>query len=113
MRIIKVYSLFGKNKYIFNVKPFAGLYAQKWYNDVCMRKYKPNVYKSLTLITQFSINMLVPIFLCTFLGIFLDRRLGTSYIVIVLFFLGAAGGFRNIYIMAKDIYDDKGKNKKI
>ena len=78
-----------------------------------MKKYKSNVYKSLALITQFSINMLVPIFLCTFLGIFLDRKLGTSYIVIILFFLGAAGGFRNIFIMAKDIYDDKGNNKKI
>ncbi len=45
--------------------------------------------------------MIVPILLCTFAGIFLDRWLGTSFIVIILFFLGAMAGFRNIYIFAK------------
>lgn len=68
-------------------------------------KYKNSVYRSLAMITQFGINMLVPIFLCTFLGIFLDRKLGTSFIVIILFFLGAAAGFRNVYRFAKEIYD--------
>ena len=47
--------------------------------------------------------MIVPILLCTFAGIFLDRLLGTSFIVIILFFLGAMAGFRNIYIFAKNI----------
>jgi len=68
-------------------------------------KYKNSVYRSLAMITQFGINMLVPIFLCTFLGIFLDKKLGTSFIVIILFFLGAAAGFRNIMRFAKQIYD--------
>ena len=45
--------------------------------------------------------MLVPILLCTFLGIFLDRLFSTSFIVIIFFFLGAAAGFRNIYIFSK------------
>lgn len=57
------------------------------------------------MITQFGINMLVPIFLCTFLGIFIDKKLGTKFVVIILFFLGAAAGARNIYIFAKGIYD--------
>lgn len=68
-------------------------------------KYDKEVYRSLTLITQFGINMLVPIFLCTFLGIFLDKKLGTSFLVIVLFFIGALAGARNIYIFARNIYD--------
>ena len=87
-------------------------------------KYKRTVYRSLALITQFGINMLVPIFLCTFLGIFLDRLCRTTFIVVILFFLGAAAGFRNVFIFAKKIYDrpterddaiasgkDKGKKK--
>lgn len=45
--------------------------------------------------------MIVPIFLCTFLGIFLDRVFHTSFIVVVLFFLGAFAGFRNIYLFAQ------------
>ncbi len=46
--------------------------------------------------------MIVPILLCTFVGIFLDRLFATSFIVIILFFLGAAAGFRNIYVLAKN-----------
>lgn len=75
------------------------------------QKYDKDVYKSMTLITQFGINMLVPIFLCTFIGIYLDKILGTQFIVIILFFLGAAAGARNVYIFAKGIYD-KPKDKK-
>lgn len=75
-------------------------------------KYHRNVYKALSLITQFSINMLVPIFGCSFLGIFLDRKLGTNYLMIVLFFLGALAGFRNIYRMAATIFKEKGERDK-
>ena len=67
-------------------------------------KYDNGVYRSMTQIIQFGINMLVPIVLCTFLGIFLDRYMGTSFLVIILFFIGAAAGARNIYIFAKKIY---------
>lgn len=75
-------------------------------------KYKKSVYQSITLITQFSINMMVPIFICTFLGIWLDKKFSTGFWVIVLFFLGALAGFRNIYIAAKQIYDKKDEDKK-
>ncbi len=74
-------------------------------------KYKKSVYQSLALITQFSIHMLVPIFLCTFLGIWLDKKLDTGFLVIILFFMGALAGFRNIYIMSKQIYDKKDGDK--
>lgn len=70
-------------------------------------KYKKNVYNSMALITQFGLNMLVPIFLCSFLGIFLDEKLGTSYWMVILFFIGSISGFRNIYIFAKKIYSEK------
>ena len=72
------------------------------------KKYNKSVYRSLVLISQFGINMLVPIFLCTFLGIWLDERLGTSWIMLVLFFIGALAGFRNCYLVAKRIYQNKG-----
>jgi F0F1-type ATP synthase assembly protein I len=56
------------------------------------------------MITQFGINMIVPILLCTFLGIFLDRLFSTSFLVILFFFLGALAGFTNIFRLAKRIY---------
>jgi F0F1-type ATP synthase assembly protein I len=69
------------------------------------KKYKSSVYRSLAVITQFGINMLVPIFMCSFAGLFIDRKFGTSCWFVVLFFVGALAGFRNIYILAKKIYE--------
>lgn len=57
------------------------------------------------MISQFGINMLVPIFLCTFSGIFLDRLLGTSFLAVTLFFAGALAGFTNVFRFAKKIYE--------
>ena len=63
-------------------------------------KWDKNIFRYLTLITQFGIYMLVPIFLCAFAGMYLDKRLGTSFLVVVFFFIGALAGFRNIYLLA-------------
>lgn len=68
-------------------------------------KFDRNVYQSLTMISQFGINMLVPVIFCSFFGIFLDKKLGTSYLVIILFFVGAIAGGRNCYRFAKRIFD--------
>ena len=70
-------------------------------------KYKSEVYRSLTLILQFGINMLVPVFLCSYIGWWIDRKLQTSFIFVLMFFLGALAGGRNIYRMAKQIYGKK------
>ena len=80
--------------------------------ELCV-KYKKSVYQSLVLITQFGINMIVPIFLCTGLGIFIDKKSGLGFFIIPLFILGALAGFRNCYIVAKKIYesDDKKHDK--
>lgn len=70
------------------------------------KHYDKGVYRSLALVTQFGINMLVPICMMTALGVFLDDRLGTSYWVVILFFVGAIAGGQNIYRMAKRIYTE-------
>ncbi|MBP3460694.1 MAG: AtpZ/AtpI family protein [Lachnospiraceae bacterium] len=72
-------------------------------------KYNKNVYRSLVMITQFGLNMLVPICICSFLGIFMDKKLGTSFFVIIFFFVGALAGFRNVFLFARKIYEDKEK----
>lgn len=68
-------------------------------------KYNRNVYHALTMITQFGINMLVPIFICSFLGMFLDRKLESSVFTVALFFVGALAGFTNVFRFAKRIYE--------
>jgi F0F1-type ATP synthase assembly protein I len=74
------------------------------------KKYKKSVYQSLAVITQFGINMLVPIFMCSFAGLFLDRKLGTAFWFVLLFFVGALAGFRNIFILARKIYEGEEKD---
>ena len=76
------------------------------------RKYGKSVYQSLTMISQFGINMIVPIAICSFAGYYLDRWIGTSYLVIVLFFVGATAGFRNVYIFARKIFQQPPESKK-
>ena len=65
-------------------------------------KYQKNVMRSLAYFFQVGIGMIVPIMLCLFLGMFLDRVFHTSFIVIILFFVGAISGFRNIFLFAKN-----------
>ncbi|MBR1929957.1 MAG: AtpZ/AtpI family protein [Lachnospiraceae bacterium] len=76
------------------------------------RPYKKSVYRALTMVLQFGINMLVPVCMMTALGIFLDRKFGTNWIMIVLFFVGAIAGAQNIYRMAKQVYDEDDRSRK-
>ncbi|MBE5948953.1 MAG: AtpZ/AtpI family protein [Lachnospiraceae bacterium] len=75
-------------------------------------KRSKNSYRNLTLITQLGISVIVPIFLCLFIGIWLDNRFSTWF-TIPLLILGFLAGGRNAYIMAKDsIRMDERKKKK-
>lgn len=57
------------------------------------------------MIMQFGINMLVPIFLCSFVGMYLDRKFNTSFWMILLFFVGTLAGFTNVFRFARKIYE--------
>lgn len=76
------------------------------------QKERQSTMRMLTLITQFGINMLVPIFLCFFAGYYLDQKLGTSYLIVVFFFIGALAGFRNVYIFARRMMKDDREDAK-
>ena len=73
-----------------------------------------DVQKTLVLVTQFGISMIVPIALCMFLGMFVADQLSAPIITVPFFVIGALAGFRNVYILAKSVYqnDDKKKEKK-
>ncbi len=76
--------------------------ARKRDNKINVRE----IAKVLVCISQFSISMLVPIAMCFFGGLLLDKWLGTSYIAIVLFFVGAIAGGRNVYLLAKKYFGE-------
>ena len=80
-----------------------------------MRKKKPlkkSVYQAFVMVFQFGINMLVPVCGMTALGIFLDRKFGTSWIMILFFFVGAIAGAQNVYRMAKQVYEKDDRDSK-
>ena len=72
-----------------------------------MKKDNKQVWNALILLFQFGINMLVPIFLCSFAGLFIDEKFGTNFWFVLLFFVGALAGFRNVFILARKIYEDR------
>lgn len=69
-------------------------------------KYRKSVYRSITLITQLGISMLVPIFLCTFLGVYLEKKFSIS-VFVPLLILGILAGGRNTYKLAKNATKDE------
>lgn len=61
-----------------------------------------NGYRNFILISQVSISILVPIFLCLALGVWLDDRFGTWF-TLPLLILGMAAGARNAYALVMGI----------
>lgn len=59
------------------------------------------VYQSLAMITQFGLNMIVPICAMSAVGVWLDRKLDTSFLTILFFVVGAVAGGQNVYRMAR------------
>lgn len=74
-------------------------------------KYRKDVFTNLTMITQLSIHMMTPIFLCLAIGIFVDRSFGTRITVVMLIF-GVLAGARNAYMLAMQAANvDNGRKK--
>nr|AGS54042.1 hypothetical protein [uncultured bacterium contig00048] len=65
------------------------------------------VQQAIGLVGQFGFMILVPVLLCFAAGLYLDRWLGTNFIVIIFFFIGALTGARNIFVLVKKMYEDK------
>lgn len=72
---------------------------------------KKEVFRSLTLVTQLGISVMVPIFLCIFAGLMIDKYFHTSTTVWLLF-LGMLAGGRNAYILAKSVLDQNVEESK-
>ncbi|MCM1308309.1 MAG: AtpZ/AtpI family protein [Butyrivibrio sp.] len=60
---------------------------------------KKGIFRMFALITQLGLHVMVPTALCVALGVLIDRRFGT-YWVIPLLFLGILAGGRNAYRLA-------------
>lgn len=64
-------------------------------------KNQKKIFQALMLVSQFGLNMIVPIAMCMMLGIWLDAKYDMPWVIVVMFFLGALAGFTNVFKMAK------------
>lgn len=78
-----------------------------------MKQHKPNdnrtTFQTLALVTQLGFIMIASIGMPSALGIWLDKKLGTAWITILMFVVGAIAGVQSVYRMIQKIYGDKGQ----
>ena len=67
-------------------------------------KRKKSLFKIIGLVSQLGVSIVVPVFLCTFLGMFLDKKFSIS-ITVWLIVLGVLAGARNAYYLLKQAVD--------
>ncbi len=71
-----------------------------------MKGFKKSDYRTFALITQLGLSMLTPIFLCIFVGSFLQNKFHIP-LFIPLLILGFLAGIRNSYLLIKQTVDDE------
>lgn len=75
-----------------------------------MNKDKRDIQNAFVMVFEFSINMIVPIMLCTLLGVWIGEKTDTDWLVILFFFIGALAGYTNVFKMVKRfLRDDRSK----
>lgn len=69
--------------------------------------------EALMMVFELSINMLVPILLCTFFGVWLGEKTGINWLAVPFFFIGALAGYTSIFKrIRRFLKDDKSQNSK-
>lgn len=63
---------------------------------------KKTSYRNIVLISQVSICVMVPTFVCLALGVWLDRKFETWF-TLPLLVLGIAAGARNAYVLVMNV----------
>lgn len=70
------------------------------------------VGESFVLLLEFSLDMIVPIVLCTLAGVWLGKKFDIMWLTVVFFFVGAIAGGQNIYKTSKKMMRDMDKSDK-
>lgn len=69
-----------------------------------MKNYGP-IIRMLSLITQLGITMLTSVFLCMFIGLWIDRKFST-HLFLPFLILGVLGGIRGVYSLVRRYIND-------
>lgn len=63
-------------------------------------KYKKSVYTTFALVSQLGISMIVPILLCTYIGVWLEEKFAFPFTIIFIV-LGILAGGRNVIALVQ------------
>ncbi len=73
-----------------------------------MNKDIRNSIMQLAAASSVGIAMVLAIFGCLYLGIYLDRKFDTgNFFKVLLLFMGIAAGFRNLYVLIKRYFPNE------
>ena len=73
-------------------------------------KLDKDVVATLALISQLGLSMIVPILLCTYLGVWLEKKIDFPFTIIFIV-LGILAGVRNAYALLKAYLKKKGEKE--
>jgi len=77
-----------------------------------MAEDKRQLMKSLSFLSSVGIAMVASSFIGLFIGYYLDKWLGTSpWMTLIWLGFGIASGFRNIFILARRALREEGQNE--
>lgn len=62
------------------------------------------IIRSFAMVTQIGICMMVPIFLCAWIGVWLNRLLHTEIAFVIMLVVGIGAAFRNVYLITRSFY---------
>jgi len=94
------------NKYIgYNYCKFIEKIRKTYMSEKKLdSKEKRTIVYMISLISQVGISMIVPIFLCVWIGIKISEYAQAPIIVLVAILIGCIVAFRNAYILLKQTY---------
>ncbi len=72
-----------------------------------MKRENRDTFHALTMILHLGITMMVPIFLCLVVGIWLARLFSADWLVLLFLLLGILAGFRNAYYVVSAFFPKK------
>ena len=75
------------------------------------KKEKRTIAYMISLVTQIGISMIVPILLCTFIGIYINKHIDKPIIVLIFIMIGCITSFRNVYVLIKSTFASDLKNE--
>jgi hypothetical protein len=76
-----------------------------------MNKNFRMVHDALMMVFQMGISMLVPIIMCTLVGVWLGEILGINWLAVPGFFVGALAGYTGIFKMVRKFIKTTDRNK--